>query len=271
MLYNSTDTYSSSNKSSQKPLKRLSSSPHHRHQPPSPNLATPQIPNELYGALLHYHLQQQQQQQLINSQEFFMNHHNNNNSHSFASLQLMQRQMALATAAQQFVSNKTDTSPTQLKHGLNSPALSTGSSSHSGSTTDSTNSLNNHNNNNNNRQYNIGQSGEDLLSQKRPYLKFSMDSILGTSDEPVSKKLRVTETISSTKDQQKMPAKDVERIQLNYNFLSQVVANQRNSGGQNLESEGILHQQQLAMAAAVSGNKVNQQQAQFNQMGMGKI
>jgi len=265
MLYNSPDTYPPSAKASQqRPLKRLASaaSPglHRRQQPPSPVQPPALLPSELYGALLHYHLQHQH---MLTNQDLFMHNHHHQNSAanpSMASLQLMQRQMAFA--AQQLIASN-ESSPPQGKCGLNSPALSTGSC-HSAST-DSASSQRGH-------------SIEGLLSvgggHKRPYLKFSMDSILGTGDNASShtshKKLRTTDpgALSSPKEQ---PAKEAERIQLNYSFLSQVVAGQRantaSSGYQG--GEAVSQQQQLAAASAVSGSKNNQQQAQFP-AGMGK-
>ncbi len=271
MLYNSPDTYTPSAKASQqqRPLKRLASaaSPglHRRQQPPSPVQPPALLPSELYGALLHYHLHHQH---MLTNQELFMhNHHHNSAANpSMASLQLMQRQMAFA--AQQLIAGNESSSPPQSKCGLNSPALSTGSS-HSAST-DSTSSLS---------QRNPGHSIEGLLSlgggHKRPYLKFSMDSILGTADDASShashKKLRTTHPDAALSSPKEQPAKDAERIQLNYSFLNQVVAGQRantaSSGYQG--GEAVSQQQQLAAASAVSGSKNNQQQAQFP-AGMGK-
>ena len=163
-------------------------------------------PNAIYGALLQYHLQHQQ---MLNNQEYFMQHQsqqnqqqvlmndlmlkgNGMNKNNMQHYQLMQR--AAQVAAQQLAAKSSANSKTMLnndkpKHGLNSPALSTSSSSSSSSTSSHSSSSNfmGTEYSKDERKGLKRASNEEPLN-KRPYLKFSMDAILG-NDESQSKKM----------------------------------------------------------------------------------
>ena len=163
-------------------------------------------PNAIYGALLQYHLQHQQ---MMNNQEYFMQNQsqqhqqhvlmndlmlngNGMNKNSMQHYQLMQR--AAQVAAQQLAAKASANSKNLLnsdkpKHGLNSPALSTSSSS-SSSSTSSHSSCSNFigTENSKDERKSLKRASDEELLKKRPYLKFSMDAILG-NDESQSKKM----------------------------------------------------------------------------------
>ena len=214
------------------------------------------------------------------------------------------------------------------KYGLNSPASSTTSSNDS--TSSPFNSIEDllnleeisRSNNNNNNNNNSGQRQRDELLRtiataatiasatphtKRPYLKFSMDAILGTGAERGAKRfcqglLNSVESETNTSDaltsqrsltdeaniqhqnlhqqQQQQQQQMYNRIQLNYSSFmggggssgssSQRPSPTASSGNELLLSEQskMSQQHQLAMAAAAVASKNGQ--ASFNPLSMGK-
>ena len=121
MLFNTSDTWPQQKSSENKSTRRNANQ--QQQQNPIQNMS----PNELYGALLQYHLHQQQQQ-MINSQDLFMQQQQqqqqtllmqDDGNKSLQQYQMMQRAAQMAAAHQQLMTNNN-------KYELNSPASSTG-------------------------------------------------------------------------------------------------------------------------------------------------
>lgn len=272
-------------------------------------------PNDIYGALLQFHLQQQQAQQMINPQELFMQSLSDPSKiqSQLHQYQLMKR-AAQVTAAQQLMSkaNQQDAycnkyNSTSNQHQMNSPASSTSSST----TTDSIQQPSIEDLLNLEENIRGSQRREELLKtiaaaaavssgNKRPYLKFSMDAILGNGDAKSAKRLchGLNHNIDSEATGSSSPKNagsdetpsnghlynNSHRIQLNYNGLNAGNSSSRSSSSSSqrpspttsnsnnelmAESKMSSQQHQLAMAAAVVANSGKSGQVQFP-LSMGK-
>jgi hypothetical protein len=264
------------------------------HQPQmQPN--KPISPNTIYGALLHYHMQQNHQQEVILQQQ--LRHENfllaelgsrnlqqNNNQ-----FQLIQQAAALAAAQQltlktNFMNKKSDelnanefiaTNPAKMlkTNDLNSPASSTTSSSSSSADTIARTSL--------------SSSSDDLASLKmnssikslkRPYLKFSMDAILGTQNDSEgscngnkqssSKRLCIdgmnSRQIRNEFDHKNQSSFDNSFIRLQQqinNCNTAATANNNNNNNSNPANLGLT-----GAAAASNGKNLSQQQQPSQQL-----
>lgn len=240
--------------------------------PSSTTTNRPVSPNTIYGALLHYHMQQQNHhqelmyQQQLRHENFLITELSNRNLHPNQHLQMIQQAAALAAAQQlslktNFVALNKKNDDSDLSHigtkvkDLNSPALSTSSSSSDTARATSSSSC------------------DDLMSLKikqslkRPYLKFSMDSILG-NDEKQSPIKRLCNEHSNKETKSELDESG--KYRLNYKSLNE----------QNIENLR-MHQKQSMQStsgnSSSSNGKNNQQAASLNNsnamfpIGLGKL
>lgn len=278
MLFNTSDTWPQQKSSENKSTRRNANQ--QQQQNPIQNMS----PNELYGALLQYHLHQQQQQ-MINSQDLFMQQQQqqqqtllmqDDGNKSLQQYQMMQRAAQMAAAHQQLMTNNN-------KNELNSPASSTSSSQSNSHSTEPLDDLTHV------EEIRKSQRKEDILkniitnsdntgSNKRPHLKFSMDSILGNGDRSNKKICRGLQSPSeesqespaaspnfNSKRQHKSPKSSDQlhnpyRIQLNYNFMNHPQSSSQRPSphdtNNNNSTDQIEHQAKLS--------QIQQQQQQQN-------
>lgn len=296
MLFNTSDIWPQHNSSTQEQPKQETrqhqkqSTPRHVIPPhPIQNMS----PNELYGALLQYHLHQQQ---MVNSQDIFMQQQQQrqesllmtDDGKSLQHFQMIQRAAQLA-AAHQIIG----------KNDLNSPASSTSSSHPTESLTSPFNPLDDlmHIEEIRKGQQQQQQRKDDILkniitnsdanksSSKRPLLKFSMDSILGNGERSSKKLCRGLQSPSEVsqlenskqprahKSPKSVPSdQNPYRIQLNYNFMNHPqISSQRPSPQESNSTDPIEHQAKLSQIQQQQNLAIAAAKSQHGQFPMSKL